>query len=90
MESHIDNMVFHKVLNYAQGVMVHEEVAESRVSLPFTDSSGMQQYENAKQERLNGLWDIMFPISSNYIKWLHAQSDERKKQLEGLRRLRDG
>ena len=88
MEMNIDNITLHKMLNYAQGVMVHEEVEESRAPLPFTDESGMQKHESAKQKRLEGLWNIMFPLSRTYIKDLHDKSGERKEQLESLRKLR--
>jgi len=88
METDIDNLTLHKMLNYARGILIHEEVEESRAPLPFTDESGMQKHESAKQKRLEGLWNIMFPLSRTYIKDLHDKSEERKAQLEGLRKLR--
>jgi len=75
------------MLNYAQGIMIHEESAESRGPLPMTDAAGMQQFEEGKKKRLEALWGIMFPISRKYIKELHDKSEERRGQLAALRDL---
>ena len=84
-EADIDSLTFQKMLNYAQGIMVFEESADSRGPLPMTDAAGMRQFEDGKKKRLEALWNIMFPISRKYIKELHDKSEERRGQLAALR-----
>ena len=86
-EADIDNLTFRKMLNYAQGIMVHEGVEEARAPFPMTDEAGMRQFEQSKKERLDGLWKIMFPFSREYIEELHGKSEERKAQLAALRSM---
>jgi len=55
---------FSEALNYAQGVMVHEQLAFDKASPPpFSDQSGAIRFQQSIAAKLDGIWTMMFPYS---------------------------
>ena len=80
-------MSFPKCLNLAQGVMIHESMACSMIPPPVMgDSSASQKFQAAIENRMAGVWDMMFPMTGQ----INQQEEEAAlKAAERFRRQRE-
>lgn len=69
-------MIFQDMIEYAQGVMLLEEIEMSRAPTPMTDQAGMQKYNKAVESQLDGIWDMMFPKTQEAVE---ADEEARKE-----------
>ena len=82
-------MYWSELLEHAQGVMIFENMENSRVSPPMTDASGSQQFRRGQKSQMDFIWGTMFPRSKAYIEELEAKREEYKSKRAMYKGMQD-
>ena len=70
-------MTWSKFLKYSQGIILLETAEYDKVSPPpFADQMGVMKYQQSIQQRLLGIWEMMFPYTKQH--WDELEEGARR------------